>query len=570
MSQFIKNHIYLITLAISVLFIFLLGFDLWKGGYTDSDGYMRAIRLKHFIENPTFFEKMIYESNYPFGEINHWTRPMDILWLLCYLPFSLFLPLKDAIFMGGAFLSPLIKTAAAMTLVCGLKRSFNIYLALFGLIIFLNYPTGIYNAGRPDHHSLMNFWHICSLTLVIYWYQSKKDKYLLWLGIISALSVFTAIEGILLYAIILAYFTAQYVFKNASLFPALLICKSFCITLTICWLLNPPYQGWLYPDNGRISVLFVCLAWLILMGLKINNQIAPEKILHKILALTATGITILLILMLTFGKNIFSAPLSSEITEIWVRYINEMKPIHKQEWAVQCYFYGFSTCAVILNIFLIIRNIHPNLMQLNLYLCLPLYVLSFFAIRFANYNSVYCILPFVAYIEYIYNQFPHKLSLKENVPPYLWAILGTFFIQIFYALPCSLYVSQLKPQKTFSYQLCQNVRNIGGTLATNTFLGPKYIWSCDVNVIATPYHRNIEGILDNRHILAGRKDEEIIPLLLKHQVTQIVVFDKHQNEFDENDNALLYNRLIKHSNIPFYLEEIPSNITTAHHYRVKI
>lgn len=569
MSHFIKKHLYLIALMLSVL-CFALNFYQWNGNYTDSDGYMRALRMKHWISNMIFWEQIIPESNYPYGEINHWTRPMDILWLMCYLPFRAFLPLKDAIFMGGAFISPLIKIATAMILIYGFKRYFNVYLILFGLLLFLNYPTGIFEAGRPDHHALMNLWLMSSLSLAMCWLKKKKNKHLIWLGIVLALSVFTAIEGILLYALVLMFFIYLYTFNNNSLVPACLISKSFSITLTICWLLNPPYQGWFYPDNGRISILFVCLSWLIYGSFLINKKTTISKPIHKIRALLTTAIVCVFTLISLFGTNIFSTPLTPEITEVWAKHINEMYPIYKQKWFVQSYNYGFSSCAIALNIFLLHKNIHKQLMLLNLCVGLPLFILSLYATRFTNYSCIFCILPFIAFTEYLYTRFPNKLNLKEDMPFYVWAVLGAFLIQTFFALPLSLCAKMEKTQKTFSYALCQNVRNIGGTLVTNTFQGPKYVWRCNVNTVATPYHRNIDGILDNRHILAGTNDNEIIPLLLKHQVTQIVVFEKYQLEFDEKDETLLFNRLIKRQNIPAYLEEIPACLDTARHYRVKI
>ena len=105
----------------------------------DADGYMRALRIYHWVLNPTFWEQPISESNYPFGEIIHWTRPMDIIWLINTLPYMLMgiNDLKELIFLGGALLSPWLYVLSSIALIYGLRRRFNIYLCLLGCFCLL-------------------------------------------------------------------------------------------------------------------------------------------------------------------------------------------------------------------------------------------------------------------------------------------------------------------------------------------------------------------------------------------------------------------------------------------------
>ena len=101
MSRFLQKWIYWRIAACTILT--LIGFDSsnWQYTYTDADGYMRALRIYHWILNPSFWEQPLTESNYPFGEIIHWTRSMDILWLINMLPFLAFgiTDLKELIFL---------------------------------------------------------------------------------------------------------------------------------------------------------------------------------------------------------------------------------------------------------------------------------------------------------------------------------------------------------------------------------------------------------------------------------------------------------------------------------------
>jgi len=103
-------------------------------------------------------------------------------------------------------------------------------------------------------------------------------------------------------------------------------------------------------------------------------------------------------------------------------------------------------------------------------------------------------------------------------------------------------------------------------------LNGKLVFLSDVNVVGTSYHRNREGIIDNHKILYSTDDKELLALLLKHQVTQILLMDKQDMYYStdiENKDKLFY-RLIKRENIPEFLVEIPSVESNVFHYRVKI
>ena len=120
--------------------------------------------------------------------------------------------------------------------------------------------------------------------------------------------------------------------------------------------------------------------------------------------------------------------------------------------------------------------------------------------------------------------------------------------------------------------MCENVRRVGGTLITDNFLSPQYVWLCNVNTVGTPYHRNREGLVDTHRILQSTDDKEAVPLLLRHQVTQILLFDRLYRYYDlaEKNRDKLYYRLIKRENIPDWLEEIPAPLPQARHYRIRL
>ena len=181
-TRFLRKNIYLILFTIGFFTLFS-GITEWNFQYIDTDNYMRAIRLHNLILNPSFFEQIIHQTNYPFGEINHWTRPMDILWLFCTTPFLWLSDIKEAIFFGGIILNPILGILCIFTLAYGLRRHFNIYLVLLGCLLLLSSnDISILKFNIPDHHSLMLLLGIYSFSLTLCWLKKRQNRYIRLLG----------------------------------------------------------------------------------------------------------------------------------------------------------------------------------------------------------------------------------------------------------------------------------------------------------------------------------------------------------------------------------------------------
>ena len=578
LSKFLRSHLFLIITTIAVWCYFLGLLAPWSGIYSDADGYMRALRIHHWLLNPTFWEQPILESNYPFGEILHWTRPMDILWSLFTLPFLHLGNLKDSIFIGGVFLSPTLGVLTIITLAYGLRRQFNVYLVVIGCVFFIANPliAPYFSPDRPDHHSLMLLLSTYAFSLTLCWLKKRQNRYLRLIGITLALATFTAIEGIIIYACLLVFFLSLYCFKNISLLPTVKISKYYAWALTLFWFLNPPYQGWLYPDNGRISILFVTLSWCVFTSFWILNLSHIHTTKLKILCLITSGLGSLLVLIAIFGPKIFSSPLDLELQQIWSFQISEMQSIKSLSLLPAISLFSLGIAALLLNIYMLRFRPWNRLMILNLCFGIPLYILTLSAIRFNNYIHLYSILPYIALIDMLYKKSPFAHNKSTEFPAYLWAIFfGILFFETISAYPLSYFLSKRElKEPLYSPIIYQNVKKTGGTLVTSVFLSPLYMWHCDINTVGTTYHRNRQGIIDNNKILQATNDGEIIPLLLKHQVSQLLLFSNqladYQTKKQNPPKKELYYRLITRQNIPAYLEEIPYQQKNVRHYRLKI
>lgn len=573
-TSFLKKNIFLIASTIAVWTFFYDQMVQWDGFYADADGYTRALRTYHWLLAPSFMEQPLYESNYPFGEILHWTRPMDIIWGIFTLPFLYMPNLKDTIFISGAFIAPCLGILSALALTYGLRRSFNIYLTLIGLILFF-YDQNlwhIFSPARPDHHALMLFLFIYCLSLTLCWLKKRQNRYLYWLGFSLALSTFTEIEGILYYILFTSFFLYLYVFKNISLTSAIKISKVFALLLTVFWLLNPPASGWFAADNNRISVLFVAAAWLAYIGLLILDISKIHTPRLKLLSLWSMLLGFSLILMTVFGPQIFDSPVDKGLKIIFLKRIAEFQTIFDVPLEVFLNNWLFALLAIALNFYMVKKSPYQRLMILNLCLAFPLFILSLLAIRFTIFMPVYTILPILALIDMLYKKSPYAQNKNLSFPAYIYAVILLVIIT-----KISFYIPQ--PTKTnteqsiYMPQVFAQVKNNGGTLLTDIFISPRYVWQSEVNTVGTCYHNNKEGILDTHKFFFATTPGEAIPLILKHQVSQILLFDSYATDYyqitDENKNKLYY-RLLKRQNIPPFLEEIKGLPKQVRLYRVKI
>jgi len=576
LTKFLKKHIYLIAAAMAMYVFFYDLLDSWSGYYLDGDGYTRALRVYHWLLAPSFWEQPLYESNYPFGAVSHWTRPMDIIWILFTLPFRFYDNLKEIVYISGAFIAPCLGVLTVLTFVYGLQRVFNIYLVFVGCYFLLT-DTSILSyilPSRPDHHALMLLLSAYGEALILCWLKKRHDRYLRILGIISALMVFTVAEGLLIYALFISFFLYLYIFKNISMQPIIKISKYFALALTIFWLSNPPYEGWFYPDNGRLSILYVAASWLALIGFKILDISRLHTLLIKLLCLWSIALGFALTLTVIFGPDIFSFPVDKELQPIFHSRISEYRSLKQSSicFAISAWLYPL--IAILLSLYMLKFRPYKRLMILNLCLGLPLLLISLYMHRFLNYEHLYIILPFLALLDHLYKKSDFYKNKNLEFPGYIYGIILLIVaIQIGVKMPRQLEIANRSRTIVFTSEICQKVKAIGGTLATDVFLSPEYVWQCNVNTVGTCYHKNREGILDTHKLLTAETAGEAIPLILKHQITQILLFDDYAKDYykmDEKNQNKLYYRLLKKENLPPFVEPVPTISSKAHLYKIKI
>lgn len=474
----------------------------------DTDNYSYALRVIEWLKHPSWFEQKFSMANYPIGEIKHWTRPMDVLIAVCSAPFLLFEPIKQAVFHGSLLLTPLILSATVLIL---LKLSNNILnlhgrIVLFALLYVQDCFIKIFAFNRPDHHALHIFLAVLLFGLLYQYIKSRDERRLICAGVVCAVFIWTAAEGVIPYALTLAflysgYLLFKYPYSNLQKFA-----QACAVSITFFWLINPPFRGWLFPDNGRLSVLYVVSLWYVFAAVWLTAKIKSEKLRFVSAVASAVGLTA----ALWFGGYLAS-PLSEDINEAFVARISEM------ESGLNPYNLAYPLTALCLWFVLWYKRANREFLHLSAVFACGYLLLSIWAMRFCCFEAIYTSLIIACWTS----------GLKLKKISFAFLLLALMLIEFTaFAINAALkynLTEQVPTDKIFNIKMFSKYPFKEGSVVTDVFITPYVMWYANRPTVASPYHTNIEGIKDNHDILFSNDETKVLQLLLKHKVKTIIM-----------------------------------------------
>lgn len=492
-------------IIIAVALIYYIQYYNWGGAYEDTDNYMHALRTLDFITYPTLFEHKFMMTNYPFGEVSHWTRLFDIIMSLCTLPFYFFEPLKVAVYHGGLLVTPLF---FLMTLLCVEKwgkTELSLRSRIFLYLLFIINPDFhlTYELARPDHHAVILFLAMAQMLALHKFIDSKRLKPIIISAIICGLSLWLAVEGLFLYIAELIFLYGCYLLFAADKKVLQIFTLIYAITIGVCWLINPPYQGWLYMDNGRISLFYVSVAFYVWGALWLTGRIFRNKISQT----TALALSAIILLAIVYYAGLLASPLDERIKIAFTDRVDEMKS-------------GFTFRRMFFPLisFFCLYGLWQNKYKIEKILLLTLFLviytsLTAYARRFFGYTVLYTTLIIVLRLEY--------LHLKNFAYCGIIALLIALNPLAYYF--DNLVINDKSSKMDFNVNTLNYINFPQGTIVSDLFISPYILWYAERPTIASPYHRNVEGIIDNHEILFSDNEDKVKELLKKHQVKVIIL-----------------------------------------------
>lgn len=515
---------------------------------SETDNFTHALRLVDFISSGSWAEIMYMHDNYPFGQMLHFTRITDMFLFAASLPFLPFTDVKQAVFYGCFLYQPLIAGLSAAGLIWAGKAFFGPALRIFSLTLyFCQFPIlSLFTAGRADHHVLLNLLIIITVGSLMHGFKTGRIAFFKTAGIFTGLSVWATPEGFLAAVLTTAGMVLSWLFKCQNMRQIRIFCQYFFLASAVCLIVNPPIQGILFPDNGRLSVLLVVISGLMFLSFYMEEFFKKEKFISSFtgrfltisfLALLSLGFTLLI-----FGvKKVFGSPIPPELYEIWTKHITELRPAFISPSAI-AKFDGIPLLACVLGpaAFPFAPLRYKKLMMT---IGAPVLFFAFMTLlsrRFGRTASVFAALMITAALNVFYNKatFLQKESVRAfSVIPAIFYLLCCFLFSIVISLDIQIgsQAAITKPEEYLPY-----ISKEKGSILTSSSRGPETAWGAGIPVVGSPYHSNAEGITDAYNILFGTDPVETQKLLKKHQVKTILLDNPYYyRPFRTKENPVL-------------------------------
>jgi hypothetical protein len=257
--------LFLFVLAAHGLWFVLSGFP---DEFVDSDGYVRVLRVEMLWQSGDWFANGLPRNNAPFGDVSHFTRPLDVLISILAVPLAPVLGVKAAIFWAGALSGPVLHAGSAAALAWAalplVGRTVAILAGIFVAAQGMIWSYAI--AMRSDHHILFLFLVAAGfgcMTRALD--RARPDVSYAWpAGVLAAAGIWVGVEG-LAYAGLCAIAFGLFWLVEGDARRGFSFAAAFAAGLTVALLVERGSDA-LTIEHERLSIVHATLGVLVLAG----------------------------------------------------------------------------------------------------------------------------------------------------------------------------------------------------------------------------------------------------------------------------------------------------------------
>lgn len=528
----------------------LRGLDIGSRVLIDTDGHMRYNRVIELVTGLNgWWDGWAHRANAPFGHSMHWTRPFDALLVTLAAPLAAVSGWSDGLYFASLLVGPLLHLAlggmvawAARPLV-GVSGS---YLAGVGVAAqsgILSYAT----PGRPDHHILIVVLAVALLGAVIRLSIDQDRKWEVVGGLAAAAGLWVSTEFLAALAIAVAYLGWLAV-KRVNHLPQ--FGTWFVLGTAIALVLERPPSEYLAIEYDRVSVVHLLLAVLVaLIGvvLRVVKPGPSRRLAAFVMGAVASALLLRQLFPLFFAGPFAEVP--AEVSTLWLTRVAELAPL----WEAARHRFSdlallIGTGAIGLGIGIVRLRREARRMEWILILCaLAVFLaLCIRSIRFAVYPASLGSIPIAAWAV-------ERLAVRQgrSLLKSLRRVFVMSVVVVGMAYPFMIALAIEGPPREESTPTC-DLKDIVAPLAAviagrrgqvvlaSLDSGPELLYRLPVRVVADPYHRNTEGILDS---YAAFSAADATALLDKHEVEYVLVCE-HDPDREVYRPGGLYDQLV--------------------------
>ncbi|GAB4241606.1 MAG: hypothetical protein OHK005_04790 [Candidatus Methylacidiphilales bacterium] len=513
----------------------------------DPDCYMRLVRVERLVETGGWWDHREPRSYPPEGESSHWTRPLDVLLIAGAAPMAPWLGWHEALQTWGWWVSPALQIGSVLALWWAFADTFNGHGRMRIALLLLCQPAifSTFAAGRPDHHSLIL---LCFILLVGFTRRAIRSgsNDMAWVraGLCAGAGLWVSVELVAAVAVSGLACVWPYLVSGdrAALGRTARFFVAMAVMTVVFRLVERHPSEWVaveYDVLSRVHLTAFVVAAGCLGFLRLIAGAWPSwGRWTAFLTASVAGLGLCLALYPGLLRGGLYGDVPPELFEYWMRYVNEVQPLLL--WRQESLALAVGSLGPVLIAFPMLwvrwRRVPSDAAKTDALFQMALLVtftgLSLWQVRWLAY-AAFAFLP------------AYTLAMNDAVA---WAesrvngrwqplvrvgIFGAFFSFVFLG-------GMLDPNRSPEKQ-GPSIDDSHGELAkwvgkqalpldgrpqrvlSVPEIGPAILWHSRAEVMVTPYHRNVAGLLGSYKAFGTRDEEVFRNYLNKQGVTMVLV-----------------------------------------------
>jgi len=579
-------------ISLILILLYSLGMaPIKKYELADTDCYMRLVRISDLYNTGRWYDPVIRRSNAPDGERSHWTRPFDVLLLLGAVPLSLFTDFESALFWWGVIISPLLMIATIIALHWSARAILNKDGPILACFVFVLQIVilAYYQAGRPDHHSLLIFVFVLSIGLILRMILRPFNAFLCYMaGAIGALSIWISVESMLPICIIIGVLGLLWILENGDFVrKSLHYSVAIFVFMAFSMILERPWYDFTTQEFDRLSIVhwsvlgLIAIFWItisIFGRRKSLFQRASYRFSFVLAGSAAIALTALLCCP-GFFKGPF-ADVDPRIIPIWLSKVNEVQPLISRSipLVIPVQLLGSVVICFPFLFYLLLWERHNESWKGWIFISLSsvaFIVISLFQIRWLAYSQSLLIISMTALMVLLRQRGPKTGFLRtlKNVFVVLIFSSGFLLLGLLADVIFKKGDSEKSRQKVSLIRMCEYLteadkwRERNFRILTHIDFSAEILYRTQHEVIGTPYHRNSPGIIDTYEIMTAETDQAALSLIRRRRIDLILLLPKSNESifYSKPEQTSTFYQRLRQGIIPNWLRkvELPSDLSSS-------
>jgi hypothetical protein len=500
--------------------------DTVRRDLVDTDGYMRAVRVVELVDGSSgWFDGSARRANTPYGHEMHWTRPMDAVLAAAASPWLAAgdVP-RDAVYRGSLLAGPLLMVAIGLVVAwAAVPLTGRHWAPLAGAIAVAQPAISAYTApGRSDHHGLILLMATITAGSVIRLLGRERRRVEILGGLALGFGMWVSVESMFVLGVVGLAAGAAWLVDAVDGRRVGRLWWSASLALA-CALLLERGSGWTVVEFDRLSVAHVALVWVVALTWWLVTAVARGRDrwtdrLAVAAPASAAAIAVFVVAFPGFLSGPFGA-YPEDLVERWLSRVVELRPLFDTGAGTALALIAVPLAGLVVGGLRAGRTRPPDWRWIFVTAWIAASVgLSVGQLRWVMYAQLLAPVAVAAIAPVatsVWSERGRPVRLAGMVALIMLMLAG-------WRLPLYLPEAGSTDEPIVPCDidaLAAWIPNGSRVLAAIDH-GPEILWRTSADVVASPYHRNVDGILDTLDAFEG--DESLAKAIVDERGVEVV------------------------------------------------